>query len=576
MSWFRNLKMMKKLMLGFTLVALALPLLGYMGLRNMGHINHDLTDLYNHDVLGMSYILDVQKHTRVIGRAVTAAIGASDRNEMEKQAQIFNTKQADLQKSLGQIKTTLVGDEEKKAFTEAEKAFGESLKVYNEALQLALVDKDKEAQANSSKSRAFRDKADELVDQLVVAKLKAAEAGKKNADATYHGSRNVIIGVIFAAVILAVGLGYLIAATTTGSLNHAVETMNVAAGGDLTRRMNVSSQDEIGTMGLALNGFLAALEKSLSSIANNANGLAISAEELSSVSRQMAGNAEETSTQVNMVSAASEQVSKNVHTVATGTEEMGASIREIAKNATDAAKVAGNAVQVAAKTNATVSKLGDSSAEIGQVIKVINSIAEQTNLLALNATIEAARAGEAGKGFAVVANEVKELAKQTGKATEDISQKIQSIQVSTQEAVEAIESIGKVINQISDISNTIASAVEEQSATTSEISRNVAEAAKGVSEISQNVVGVSETAKSTSSGASEAQTAAQELARMAADLQSLVGQFKYSDGGEKEQGGRRYYEEKTSAANSNKPMRNQQRYRSTAVTKRSLEIARTL
>jgi hypothetical protein len=103
-----------------------------MGLRNISHINHDLTDLYDHDVLGVSYILDVQKHTRAIGRAVTAAIGASDRDEIDKQAQIFSTKQADLQKSLGQIKPTLAGDEEKKAFAEAEKAFGEFLKVYNE------------------------------------------------------------------------------------------------------------------------------------------------------------------------------------------------------------------------------------------------------------------------------------------------------------------------------------------------------------------------------------------------------------------------------------------------------------
>jgi methyl-accepting chemotaxis protein len=528
MHWFQNLKTMKKLMVGFTLVALTLPMLGYMGLQNMRHINEDLSDLYNKDVLGLSYILDTQQESRAIGRAVTAAIGASDRDEMEKQAQLFKTKEAALEKSLGQIKDTLVRDEEKREFAGAEQAFADSMKVYNDALQLALGDKDKEAQAISSKSRASRDKADESLDRLVVAKLKAAEFGLNDANALYHRSRNVFIGVILMAVLMASGLGYFIAAVITKPLNHAVETMNAAAAGDLTQRMQVSSKDEIGAMGMALNGFLTSLEQSIGSIGNNANGLATSAEELSAVSQQMAGNAEETSSQADVVSAASEQVSKNVHTVATGAEEMGASIKEIAKNATEAARVASNAVQVAVKTNATVSKLGVSSAEIGQVIKVINSIAEQTNLLALNATIEAARAGEAGKGFAVVANEVKELAKQTGKATEDISHKIQSIQGSTQEAVEAIESISKVINQINDISNTIASAVEEQSATTNEINRNVAEAARGVGEITQNVSGVADAAKSTSSGASDTQTAAQELARMAAELQSLVGQFNYS------------------------------------------------
>jgi len=262
-------------------------------------------------------------------------------------------------------------------------------------------------------------------------------------------------------------------------------------------------------------------------ITQNAQALATSSEELTSLSQQMGATAEETSTQANVVAAAAEQVSRNVQTVATGTEEMSASIREIAKNANDAAKVATSAVKVANTTNQTVAKLGESSAEIGKVIKVITSIAQQTNLLALNATIEAARAGEAGKGFAVVANEVKELAKETAKATEDISQKIEAIQGDTQGAVQAIAQIGEIINQINDISNTIASAVEEQTATTNEITRSVTEAAKGSVEIAQNITGVAQAARSTTEGASDTQRASAALAKMATELQMLVSRFKF-------------------------------------------------
>jgi methyl-accepting chemotaxis protein len=257
-------------------------------------------------------------------------------------------------------------------------------------------------------------------------------------------------------------------------------------------------------------------------IAQNASALSSSAEELTAISQQLAGNAEETATQANVVSAASDEVSKNVNIVAASSEEMQASIREISKNANEAARVAKSAVTAAEETNRTISKLGESSAEIGKVIKVITSIAQQTNLLALNATIEAARAGEAGKGFAVVANEVKELAKQTAKATEEIGQKIEAIQSDTKGAVEAIADISQVINQINDISNSIASAVEEQTVTTNEIGRNVNEAAKGTGEIANNIAGVATAARETTQGATDTQKAAQALTELAVQLQSLV------------------------------------------------------
>lgn len=264
------------------------------------------------------------------------------------------------------------------------------------------------------------------------------------------------------------------------------------------------------------------LKRVMDKVAQCAATLGSASEELTANSQQMVNNAEETSAQAGVVSAAAEQVSRNVQTVATGTEEMSASIKEIAKNAQDAAKVAATAVRAAETTNHTISKLGESSAEIGKVIKVITSIAQQTNLLALNATIEAARAGEAGKGFAVVANEVKELAKETAKATEDISQKIEAIQGDTKSAVTAISEISGVINKINDYQNTIASAVEEQTATTNEITRNVTEAAKGSTEIAQNITGVAAAAKSTTSGANDTQKAANELSRLAAELQGIV------------------------------------------------------
>jgi methyl-accepting chemotaxis protein len=310
-------------------------------------------------------------------------------------------------------------------------------------------------------------------------------------------------------------------------VKEASVVLSKIAANDLTSRVQGQYRGDHARIKEDLNRMAANLQDNFRTLGQNAQALASSSEELTAVSHQMAGNAEETATQANVVSAASEQVSRNVATVASGGEQMQSSIREIAKNANEAARVAKNAVHSATATNVTVTKLGESSTEIGNVIKVITSIAQQTNLLALNATIEAARAGEAGKGFAVVANEVKELAKQTAKATEEISQKIEAIQGDTKAAVGAIGEITSVINQINDISNAIASAVEEQTVTTNEINRSMAEAAKGVGDITKNITGVAVAAKDTTQGANNTQKAAQELTQMASRLQGLVSRFTY-------------------------------------------------
>jgi methyl-accepting chemotaxis protein len=318
--------------------------------------------------------------------------------------------------------------------------------------------------------------------------------------------------------------------TQAAELRRKVDSMlsvvNKAKEGDLTTVVTVTGDDAMGKMGDGLRDFFENLRATFIKMTENAQQLALSSEELTAVSQQMAGNAEETSTQASVVSAASEQVTENVQTAAAGSEEMTASIAEIARSSAEAAKIAKQAVDVAESANSTIKDLGDASVEIGKVIKVITSIAQQTNLLALNATIEAARAGEAGKGFAVVANEVKELAKQTARATEDISQKIEAIQAGSRGAVTAIGEIGTIINQINDISNTIASSVEEQTATTNEISRNVSQAARGSADIAENISGVAQAASDTTRGANDTLEASRNLSEMAARLQALVERFK--------------------------------------------------
>jgi len=129
-------------------------------------------------------------------------------------------------------------------------------------------------------------------------------------------------------------------------------------------------------------------------------------------SSDMSRAAERSKGQVKAVAGASEEASSNVQTVAAASEELSASIGEISRQVSNAADIAGRAVEETRETDRTVQSLVEIASKIGEVIGLINDIAGQTNLLALNATIEAARAGEAGKGFAVVASE-SEIARQS-------------------------------------------------------------------------------------------------------------------------------------------------------------------
>ena len=267
--------------------------------------------------------------------------------------------------------------------------------------------------------------------------------------------------------------------------------------------------------------------KNIERVAENAELLSTSSDEVADISTHLSEHADDISSQVQLVNSLAEQVSLSIHSVADAAREMSTSIDGVASSAKGAAEVASNAVTAAHDTNELVEKLGESSRKISSVIKVITSIANQTNLLALNATIEAARAGELGKGFAVVASEVKELAKQTEKATKEVSTMVTDIQEDTLQAVTGINQISKIITQIDEIQASIVVAVDKQTQATAEIAHNVKRAASSSNEIAGKISTIADGAQKTRADATDSMEAAKKLASMAETLQQVVAQFEF-------------------------------------------------
>ena len=253
--------------------------------------------------------------------------------------------------------------------------------------------------------------------------------------------------------------------------------------------------------------------------------LQTAANSMQTTAQDMSSTADRSSALVSAVAAAAEETSVNVQTVSAGTEELTSSIAEISRQVVTSSQIAAKAVSEAGETDATMQGLAESANRISVVIDLIQTIASQTNLLALNATIEAARAGDAGRGFAVVASEVKSLADQTAKATDEIRTQIVAMQQVTSTAVGAIRNIGQTITEINEVSTAIATAVEQQGAATREIARNIQHAAGGTSEVSSNIVGVSDASSQAGVAATDVLGASGELRREADILRDEIDEF---------------------------------------------------
>lgn len=420
---------------------------------------------------------------------------------------------------------------------------------------------------SSSASEGMGEKAKELSESTE--KIKAALSGYTatfekglNDELTKISKKtkrqNYINLVIFVCVVggTLFLVSIIISNSITGPLSKTVNMIqDIAEGeGDLTKRLEISSADEVGDLAKWFNSFISNLQGMIRNIADNSEILTSSSVELSHLAASMSDSSKKMSEKSDNVSnstrsmhenmdtaaGAMEKATANTSMAASSAEQMTLTINEIASNSEKAAVITSKAVEKAREASTQVSELGVAARDIGKVTETITEISEQTNLLALNATIEAARAGEAGKGFAVVANEIKELARQTADATQDIKKKISGIQNTTKETVTSIESISKVINDVNDIVATIATAVEEQSATTKEIAGNVIQVSQEInnaservsissqvsSEIACDISGVSMSVSDLSKNTEQMKGSADKLSSLAVKLKELVGQFR--------------------------------------------------
>ena len=528
-AWWGDLSVATKVLTAVGAASAVAAVIGVTGLQALASEAAASERMYHEDVLGIDGISALINDVQSVAVAQRDAVLADTAAEITEALDRVTQARADFDTDLQSYLALDHPAQTQQAITDITDTFAQAGQL-DDSLLTSLA----QAHDQASWLSVHQSQVDPLLDDALAGladleQMESADAAA-SAQATEDESarqRTFAIAVLVAGVLLALAVGFGIARSLARNVRKVEVVAEALAAGDLTRTSGLTTRDELGRMGAAIDDAMGQLRTVMATVVASSSTVAASAEELSASAAQISASAEETSVQVNVVSGAAEEVSRSVSTVSAGAEEMNAAILEISRSANEAAQVAATAVAEAATTNATVVKLGDSSRAIGEVVKVITSIAAQTNLLALNATIEAARAGEAGKGFAVVANEVKELSEETAKATEDIARRVEAIQGDTSGAVAAIGRISEIIGSINDYQLTIASAVEEQTATTNEMSRSIQEGAQGTTQIAENVTGVSQAAEQTNQALSQTRIAVDELSHLATELRSSVAHFSF-------------------------------------------------
>lgn len=352
-----------------------------------------------------------------------------------------------------------------------------------------------------------------------------------------------LIAIAMGSLLIGAFISKVIISNIVTPIKQVMNTLNdMALNNDLTKRMNFSSNDEVGAMGKSFNTFVEKLQGLVAGIVAASEQLSTAAEKTSVVSVETNQNIAQQKFETTKVASAITQMASKVQDVATNAEKASGA----ATKGDDDSKTGRQAVEeivlsidhLAAEINnstTVISKLKLDSENIGTVLDVIKNIAEQTNLLALNAAIEAARAGEQGRGFAVVADEVRSLAQKTQDSTHEIEKLISTLQQGSDNAVnsmaqnktsieglvskavnatESLKAITISVGSITEMNTLIASAAEQQSHVVKEINKNI-----------HNIQQVSE---DTAHGSEQVSQASQQIAGLSENLRGMVNQFNVS------------------------------------------------
>jgi methyl-accepting chemotaxis protein len=289
--------------------------------------------------------------------------------------------------------------------------------------------------------------------------------------------------------------------------------------GDVSHRINQPFIASLDGVRADFNQSAEKLQTALRHVAENARGIDAGANEIRSAADDLARRTEQQAAAVEETAAALEQITTTVRSSTQRAQDAGQLVGRAKAGAEQSGEVVRRAVRA-------MEEIARSAGEISNIIGVIDEIAFQTNLLALNAGVEAARAGEAGKGFAVVAQEVRELAQRSASAAKEIKALITTSNEQVGQGVQLVGDTGKaleiIVSEVQEINRHVGAIVE-----------SAQEQSAGLQQINTAVNQMDQDTQKNAAMVEESTAASHSLAREVASLNRLLGQFKFTNVGER-------------------------------------------